>query len=299
MTPIASVRSVGWATVQDGGRRGFTHVGVPVSGAWHRERYLLAASLIGAGDRQPAIELLAGSLTLAFTQATVVAVCGPARVFVDGGRGATGAVLAVAVGSEVSIAPDGRGPVYVVIDGWRPTALLGSVSTDTFSRLGGAVLAAGDVLSGDPDPTVRDRVGAFHRPRPDPTGPLRMVADDVSSDLDLLSVRWTVLSSARSGVRLAGARAGASGVTPSAPMLPGAVQVTPAGEAFILGPDGGLTGGYPVIGVVATVDRDRVSLLAAGDSVQFRAVTVVDAAAAHADQARRLASAVTHPGQLH
>ena len=35
----------GIALVQDGGRHGFAQVGVPTSGVWHRERYLLAVAL--------------------------------------------------------------------------------------------------------------------------------------------------------------------------------------------------------------------------------------------------------------
>lgn len=295
MTAIATVGRVGWATVQDGGRRGHTHIGVPVSGAWHRERYLLAASLLGGGEQQPAIEVLAGALSLEVSRSTVIAVCGPARVLVDGRRSPTGAALAVDEGEQVSIDPEGRGPVYVVVDGWRPPTVLGSAATDTFSRLGGAVLGVGDVLDGSPDADARGRVGAFHRPRPDPTGPIRVVP---TGDPDLLSRRWTVLSTARSGVRLAGAPVGSSGVVPSAPMLPGAVQVTPAGEAIILGPDGGLTGGYPVIGVVATVDRDRISLLSPGDVVHLRAIDVSAAAEAHASQLRRFTGSVTHPDWL-
>lgn len=298
MSVIAAVRGVGWATIQDGGRPGFTEVGVPSSGAWHRERYLLAASLLGGDERQPAIEILGGPLSLLFGRAAVLAVTGPARVLVEGRPGPVGAVLSISEDAEVTIEPEGRGPVYVVIAGWQPPTLLGSAATDTFSQLGGAVLAAGDLLTGDLAPDARGRVGVFHRPRREPTGPIRIVPTDVLTERDLQSARWTVQSTARSGVRLAGAPAGASGVTPSAPMVPGAVQLTPAGEAIILGPDGGLTGGYPVIGVVTTVDRDRVSLLAVGDVVQLRPMSVAESAAAYADQARSLASAITHPGRL-
>ena len=79
----------------------------------------------------------------------------------------------------------------------------------------------------------------------------------------------------------------------SAPMVVGAIQLTPSGEAIILGPDGGLTGGYPVVGVVATVDLDRVCLLRPGDRVRFRVVGVDDAALAHGQRAERLGRSLT------
>jgi allophanate hydrolase subunit 2 len=114
----------------------------------------------------------------------------------------------------------------------------------------------------------------------------------------LVSATWTVASVARSGVRLSGGPIPASGTVPSMPMVPGAIQATPAGEAVVLGPDGGLTGGYPVVGVVVTADLDRLSLLAPGDRVAFRSVAVADAAAARRDQLATLRRAVAHPDHL-
>jgi allophanate hydrolase subunit 2 len=54
---------------------------------------------------------------------------------------------------------------------------------------------------------------------------------------------------------------------PSEPMLPGAVQVPPDGRPIVFGPDGPVTGGYPVIAVVDNLDR--VAQLRPGDALTF------------------------------
>ena len=300
MTVLATVRSCGLATVQDGGRPGFTDVGVPRSGAFHRVRYLVATALLSGApdDRRPAIELLGGDLALELTAAAVLAVVGPARVTVDGRREAGGTAVSVPAGAMVVVVHEGPGPVYVVLDGWTPPLVLGSAATDTFSRIGGGPLRAGDELLGSPSTHGPARVGGFHRALVDPTGPIR-VADAGHPGLRaLVAATWTVTSVARSGARLSGGPIPASGTVPSMPMVPGAIQVTPAGEAVVLGPDGGLTGGYPVVGVLVTADLDRLSLLTPGEQVAFRSLAIEDAAAARREQLARVRRAVAHPDHL-
>jgi allophanate hydrolase subunit 2 len=51
--------------------------------------------------------------------------------------------------------------------------------------------------------------------------------------------------------------------------LPGAVQVPPNGQPIILGWDGPVTGGYPVIAGVIRADWPRVAQLRPGDAVRF------------------------------
>lgn len=283
---LATVTRSGLATVQDGGRPGYADVGVPVAGALHRERYLQASSLMRGGPDPgcPAIEILHGGVVLRTRTALVACIVGPAACAIDGRRAAVGTVMAVPADVELSVSHRGPGPSYLVVGGWSPPLTLGSASTDTFARLGGAVVAPGLVLRGDADRTATAMVGAFHRDLPEPSGPLRVVAAGSPLLDDFADRSWQVTDVARSGVRLAGQRLPAGGTVSSAPMLPGAIQLTPSGEAIILGPDGGLTGGYPVVGVTATVDLDRLSLLQPGATVQFRVIDVDEAVRARADR---------------
>lgn len=298
---LGRVHHAGLATVQDGGRYGYEQVGVPAAGALHRARYLLASALLrGEPDASvPAVEILAGRFALSAETDLVLAVVGPAAVHVAGRPAAVGTVIEVATGVEVMVTPQGRGPVYLVVDGWQAARILGSASYDSFSSLGGRPLAPGDVLRGSLSGTGRDRVGSFHRPLPAQGGPLRVVAASRSGDETLLGRTWTVSTVARSGTRLGGGSTGRAAGGASMPVLPGAVQVTPSGEAIILGPDGGLTGGYPVPGVVITADLDRISLLRPGDPVTFAEVSVSQAAGLHTDARRSVSRSLAHPADLH
>lgn len=300
MRVVATVRGSGLATIQDGGRPGFTSVGVPTSGAFHRVRYLIATALLGGEPdaHRPAIELLGGTLALDVSVATVLAVVGPVELTMDGQRQARGTAVRVHAGAAIEVVHAGPGPAYVVVDGWEAALTLGSAATDTFSRIGGDALRGGDDLLGAPTRDGLARVGAFHRSIDSSLGPIRVADAGHRSLRAFANATWTVSTVARSGARLVGGPIPANDAVPSMPLVPGAIQVTPSGEAVILGPDGGLTGGYPVVGVLATVDLDRLSLLIPGEAVAFRTITVDEAAAARREQLAAVRRSVVHPDHL-
>jgi allophanate hydrolase subunit 2 len=78
----------------------------------------------------------------------------------------------------------------------------------------------------------------------------------------------------RIGVRLEGTGAGAgvrgAGELASFPVVPGSVQLTPSGELVVLGPDAGVTGGYPVLGVVPRAGLDALAQARPGTAVGVR-----------------------------
>ena len=61
---------------------------------------------------------------------------------------------------------------------------------------------------------------------------------------------------------------------PSQGVLPGAVQIPPDGQPIILGWDGPVTGGYPVIAGVIAADWPRLAQLKPGDALRFETITV-------------------------
>jgi len=67
-------------------------------------------------------------------------------------------------------------------------------------------------------------------------------------------------------------------------MLPGAIQVPPDGKPIVILADGPTTGGYPKIGVVATVDLPLVGQARPGTRVRFVRTTVEQAVAALRDR---------------
>ena len=91
--------------------------------------------------------------------------------------------------------------------------------------------------------------------------------------LALYESTWTVSNDAdRVGTRLDGPRLDWSRTheLPSEGMVEGALQVPPSGRPVILGPDGPVTGGYPVIAVVVDADRDLLAQARPGTRLRFR-----------------------------
>jgi allophanate hydrolase subunit 2 len=297
---LARVLASGFATVQDGGRPGYTQLGVPVSGAFHRARYMMTTALVcGSADPTcPAIELLEGELVLALDADGVIAVVGDVELTVDDRAVSAGTATRVPTGGVVRIVRRGRGPAYLVMDGWHAPRVLGSAATDTFSGLGGGLLRVGDVLTGRATVRGVERVGAFLRQPSDEVGRIRVAAAGHLSLRAFAAATWTVTAASRSGIRLSGGPIETGAPIASMPMVPGAIQLTPSGEAIVLGPDGGLTGGYPVVAVVTTVDLDRISLLRLGDEVAFRSIEVAQAAMARAESLVALRRALAHPADL-
>jgi allophanate hydrolase subunit 2 len=111
---------------------------------------------------------------------------------------------------------------------------------------------------------------------------LRVVAGPQAGQFDdaglaaFFSGRYRVeAASDRRGLRLRGAAVShRRPVLPSQGVLPGAVQVPPDGQPIILGWDGPVTGGYPVIAGVIAADWPRLAQLKPGDKVRFETIAV-------------------------
>jgi len=298
---LAVVEDVGLASVQDGGRRGLAGVGVPRAGAWHRSRYLTATALVcGAEDPSvPAVELLGGALRLQIHADVIMAVVGPGAWTVDDDVVATGVTFHATPGSIAVIEHRGPGPVYVVVSGWQAPHVLGSASWDSFSMIGGGAMCAGALLAGSAGPVDEALIGSFQRRSSSAQHALRVIVDEeLDPRGDLLSGPWSVVTTARSGTRLQGGRFASAPSLPSMPMVVGAIQATPSGEAIILGPEGGLTGGYPVVGVVSSADVDRVSEAIVGSEVRFESIDVLASARLFAAGETSRRGSIVRPGIL-
>src|SRR3569832_2178576 len=108
-------------------------------------------------------------------------------------------------------------------------------------------------------------------------GDLRVVAGPQAGQFDddgmaaFLGTPYRVdAASDRRGVRLAGTPVShRRAELPSLGVLPGSVQVTPDGQPIILGWDGPVTGGYPVIAGVITAEVHRQAQKKPGDAVRY------------------------------
>ena len=272
---IEVLRAGPLTTVQDQGRPGYAHLGVPRSGALDAPAARLANRLVGNPSSAAVLETTLLGCTLRFAVAATVAVTGAAAtVTLDGNR--LSGLLDVPAGGvlDVGKATSGVRSYVAVAGGITVDPVLGSRSTDTLSGLGPPRLVNGMLLpTGRP---YRDPAWAAHllpliaddlvlRVRPGPR-------DDWFEPKELYAGTYTISPvSNRVGARLAGPALTRTkaGELRSEPVVLGAIQVPADGQPLIFLADHPTTGGYPVIGVV-----DDVTTLAQarpGTTVRFRA----------------------------
>jgi biotin-dependent carboxylase-like uncharacterized protein len=279
MSPTLTVVEAGTlTTVQDRGRRGLAHLGVPRAGALDRPAAELALRLLGEDPDAALLEVTLGGLEFRLDAGRWVAVTGaPGEVRIGRRAAGHGRAEWVAPGETVRIGPPRSGVrSYVAVAGGIVVdPVLGSRSTDTLAGVGPPVVATGAVL---PLGRPRGIPQAHDTPRPRTGGPLRLVAGPRDDWLlpgaveRLCAATYTVAAdSNRVGLRLEGpglprAR---EGELASEGMVLGAVQVPPSGTPVVFLADHPPTGGYPVVGVVPEEDLWQCAQLRPGDEVRF------------------------------
>ncbi len=272
------LRADGLVTVQDRGRPGWAHLGVPTAGALDAPAADLANRLVGNDVSAAVLETTMSGLAVRAQRALTVAVAGAACVVtVDGRPRPFAEPVSVAAGAELVVGAALRGVrSYLAVAGGIDVApVLGSRSTDTLAFVGPPVVTGGTVLP----------VGRGGRPRPVdvpplgvPDGPLRVRpgprADWFAPEaLALLTEQeYAVLpASNRVGLRLSGRplTRTTGRELPSEGLVLGAVQVPHDGQPVVMLADHPTTGGYPVVAVVEADDLARCAQLRPGDVVRL------------------------------
>lgn len=269
-------------TVQDRGRPGWAHLGVPRSGALDQQAAALANRLVGNDGEAAVLEASVGGLAFTVSAAMTVAVCGaPAVVEVEGRSRAFGEPVSVRAGETVRLGRLRWGTrCYVALAGGVDVpAVLGSRSTDSLSGIGPAPLARDDELpvgeaSGRPpgsDVVLAERpvspvlLRLLPGPRADwfttaALGTLTGSTYSVSTDANRVGLRLD-------GPPLERER---HEELASEGIVLGAVQVPAAGVPLVFLNDHPTTGGYPVVAVVHPGDLAACAQLGPGDQVRFR-----------------------------
>jgi biotin-dependent carboxylase-like uncharacterized protein len=268
--------------IQDAGRPGFGSSGVGRSGAFDRAAHRQANLLVGNPADAPALEVLGGGLELRSTREHVLAVTGAVgSIHVDGHPVEHGRSFVVLADQDVRLDTFDVGlRAYIAVGGgFLADEVLDSCSTDTLSELGPAPLAAGTKLPcGFPSGSPLDGldVPALIASGSTSVNVILGPRDGWFTDAAvarLLAAAWTVSpTSNRIGIRLEGPvmERSRDGELPSEPCVFGSIQVTSAGLPVVLGPDHPVTGGYPVIAVVADRHLDRLAQLRPGETLRFR-----------------------------
>jgi biotin-dependent carboxylase-like uncharacterized protein len=270
------------STVQDLGRPGLAHLGVPRSGAADPDSLRLANRLVGNPPDAAGIETTVLGIDVRVDRPGWVAVTGaPCRVTLDGRPGHLDTAQYVPAGTAVSVGPATAGlrSYLAVAGGIAVLPVLGSRSTDTLSGIGPPPLAEGTVLPVGGLPTRPAAVDVAPRPGIPGVAWLRLIPgprDDWFTGESLreffASSYLVTTSTNRVGARLAGPPLVADhrGGLPSEGMVLGAVQVPAGGQPIVFLADHPTTGGYPVVGVVHPDDLWLVAQAAPGTGVRFR-----------------------------
>lgn len=280
---IEVVQSGPLATIQDLGRPGHAHLGVPHSGAADAHALRLANRLVGNPESAAGIEFTIGGAALRFHRHAWITLTGaPLPAQVDGRAYGMNAPFHVPANGLLELGTPALGlRSYLAVRGGLATEdVLGSRSTDLLSGLGPAPLSAGDRLPLGPTTGLDDmRVDVAPVSLPSDVPVLRILPgprDDwftAKALAALTSEPYTVSSeSNRVGVRLEGTplpRA-RDGELSSEGMVTGALQVPPSGLPIVFLADHPTTGGYPVIAVLASGDVPTAAQLRPGQHIRFR-----------------------------
>ncbi|WP_434670753.1 biotin-dependent carboxyltransferase family protein [Klebsiella sp. B345] len=282
-------------TVQDRGRYGFAHLGVPASGPMDLIAFRLANAVVGNDAECAALELTAlGGRYRVMGGECILCLGGAVEAQVDGRVLEPWVAHRLVAGSELMIGrmPRGLRAYLAVAGGVDVVPVLGSRATLTRASLGGLdgrALAKGDRLPlGESSDIGRRHCSHAQLTSLYSSGPLCVVmgpqqaAFTQASLLTFLHGRYRVSVHAdRMGYRMAGPALahlhGADMVSDA--VVPGSIQVPGNGQPIIALHDRQTTGGYPKIATVIGADLPRVGQLRPGQSVAFRAIAVAEGVA--------------------
>lgn len=273
-------------TVQDLGRAGLAHLGVPRSGALDAGSAAAGNRLVGNPPGAAVLEATVGGCRVRLGRAMALAVTGaPCEVAVDGRAAPHGLVFTARAGTVLRLGPVTAGVrTYLAVGGGIDVpAVLGSRSTDLLSGLGPLPLRAGDTVAvGAPaerfpppvDVPVRAGLpaagGVVVRVRP---GPRSDWFTPAARSL-LLSAGWTTTSrSNRTAIGITGPplERAVTGELPSEGLVLGSVQVPPSGDPVVFLADHPTTGGYPVVAVVTAAGLALLAQTPPGMPLRFTA----------------------------
>lgn len=301
------------STLQDAGRHGYQHFGVPVSGAMDLFSHRVANILAGNDENAATLEMTLQGPRLEFEADTLIAICGadlsPSidATAVPEGRPVwlrAGAVL------EFGACASGCRAYLAVGGGFDLPPVLGSRSTYEIAALGGLegrALRKGDTLPVGasrtrPYPGLAAELVRGHHAFATPRWSVNQHIEKLGRSPQVLRIipgaHWEAFPSAarerltttafriaadsnRMGYRLEG-----PAIEPGKPLeilsravAFGSIQVPPGGQPIVLMADRQTTGGYPMIADVAGVDLHLLAQLKPGDRLRFGLVSLAQAQA--------------------
>ncbi len=299
------------STVQDRGRYGFQHLGVPVSGAMDLFSHRVANILVGNAADEATLEITMLGPRLRFEHDSLIALCGADLSPAIDGRGVPeGKAVRVRAGAVLDFGAALAGcRTYLAIQGGFDVPLvMGSRSTYELARLGGLqgrALRAADSLpvAGDNPahyPGLARELAASRLSFSAPRWAVNQHAEELGRSPQTVRIiagrHWQAFpasardaltgsefrvapDSNRMGCRLEGHAPlhGGPAQTLSEAVTFGTIQVPPSGQPIVLMADRQTVGGYPKIADVAGVDLHLLAQMRPGDRLRFEQIPLAQA----------------------
>jgi len=292
-------------TIQDSGRTGWRHLGVPRCGMMDDLALRQGNLLLGNDEGAAALEVTSAPVLLRFLHDSAIVLMGadmqasilePDLANTRQQRLLTGFVYLLRAGDCLRLnaaETPGQRAMLMVRGGIDVPLVLGSRSTDImngFGGLQGQALRAGDKIpvgehSNTPLPLKTGvRQHSWNHTLRVLTGP-DFARFDPTSCQALFEKSWMVTAqSNRMGLRLQGdsLRPPEHADQPSNRLLsigvlPGLIQVPPDGQPILLAADAQTTGGYPAIASIISADLWQLAYMTGGTRVRFARISLAEA----------------------
>ena len=281
-------------TFQDKGRNNLYHIGIPFSGAMDNRNYLLANRLVGNRLDLPVIEFAYQGPLLKYNGDKINIVIAGDVIFklkrkdneIDGNCYES---YQLENGDEIDILSTNKSVYgYLAIGGEFDIKFQwGSCSINTKAKIGsneGKILAFGQKINISKINSNQDKkkINYFNSTIEN----IRVIKatnfNYFSEDSKKLFFEKEFIVSKlsdRMGMRLEGLKIENIVNTniKSEGLLKGVIQVPADGNPIIMLSDHGTIGGYPKMGVVASVDYDRLVQIAPGSKIKFKEIKLSDA----------------------
>lgn len=291
---VTVVRPGMLTTVQDLGRYGRQHLGVPAGGPMDWWSHEAANRLAGNPPDAALLEITLIGPELELGRDAIAAVTGAEfELSVSGRSVPMNQAFALEAGARLSFGRRAAGArAYLAVDGGIDVPqLMGGRATHVKAALGGhegRALRRDDVLPlgrrgarlAGPEAARRSAAASIEPLAASPVT-LRVIPGPEPAGDTLWQTVFTISpQSDRMGYRLDGGVVRAPGDQLSSGVAMGTVQVTPSGTCVLLMADRATSGGYARAATVITADLPVAGQLAPGDALRFDPVTLEQAAAA-------------------
>ncbi len=269
-----------YSTIQDLGRVGFAHIGVPISGAMDSHSASIGNQLLNNKKNAAVLEITFGGCKLRFEKAAQISITGadfnPA---INGSHVAMNAIIDVKEGSTLTFGKKVFGVrTYIAISGGiqseeilKSRSLYRGVSTTS-------LLKKGDIIPYNSNSFIPEK--KFSKIKIDANhfssntvncteGPEFELLSEKQQNAILKTVFTISNNNNRVGYQLKEFVENNLKPILTSGVLPGTVQLTPSGKLIVLMRDCQVTGGYPRVLQLSDDAIAKLSQKIAGDEVRF------------------------------